>query len=224
MQAVKEEICSIGHKLWEKGWVAANDGNISIRIGDDRFLATPTGVSKLFLKPEMILEVNSKGEVLDGNKKYKASSEFPMHSRCYKDRKDVNSVLHAHPPYATAFAVADIPLDSYTLPEAIISLGAVPVARYGTPGSQEVPEEIAKWLGHHDVILMQNHGALAVGKDLINAYYRMETLELFAQTSFIAKLLGGEKELTKKQIDDCLALRVKYGMNGPHPGYIKLKK
>jgi L-fuculose-phosphate aldolase len=221
MKTVKEEICFVGHKLWEKGWVASNDGNISVRIGADKFLTTPTGVSKLLLKPEMILTVNSKSEVVQGNKKYKPSSEFPMHARCYKERNDINAVVHAHPPYSTAFAVANIPLDNYILPEAIIAFGAVPVAQYATPSTQEVPDSIAKWLDKHDVILMQNHGALTLSQTLMGAYYRLETLEMLAKTTFIANLIGKPKELSQKQIQDCLTLRQKYNQKGRHPGYVK---
>lgn len=221
---LKEQICDIGHKLWQLGWVAANDGNISIRLGEDLFLATPTGTSKSFLTPDMIMEVNSKGEVLDGNTKYRPSSELPMHIRCYKERPDVNAVVHAHPPTATGFAIANIPLDKYTMPEAIISLGAVPIAKYGTPSTQEVPDAVAEWLPNHDVMLLQNHGALSVGCDLTTAYYRMETLELFAKTSLVAIQLGGEKELNKEQIDGCLELRRRFKFTGRHPGYEKFTK
>lgn len=220
----KQQICDIGHKIWQLGWVAANDGNITVRIAKNRFLATPTGISKSFLTPEMILEVNEKGEVTDGNVKFRPSSELPMHLRCYADREDVNAVVHAHPPTATGFAIANIPLDKYTMPEAIISLGSVPIAEYGTPSTLEVPNAVAKWLPEHDVMLLQNHGALSVGIDLITAYYRMECLELFAKTSLVAIQLGGEKELNRAQIEGCLELRKKFKFTGRHPGYKKFSK
>lgn len=142
----KKQICEIGHRVWQLGWVAANDGNITVKIGENRFLATPTGVSKSFLTPEMIIEVDGEGKVLDGNTKYRPSSELPMHLRCYAERDDVGAVVHAHPPTATGFAIANIPLDKYTMPEAIISLGCVPIAKYGTPSTQEVPDAVAEWL------------------------------------------------------------------------------
>ena len=103
----KKQICEIGHRVWQLGWVAANDGNISVKIGENRFLATPTGISKSFLVPEMIIEVDGEGKVLDGNTKYRPSSELPMHLRCYKERDDLNAVIHAHPPTATGFAIHD---------------------------------------------------------------------------------------------------------------------
>ncbi|MDR2860737.1 MAG: class II aldolase/adducin family protein [Elusimicrobiota bacterium] len=221
---LKKEICEISHKMRQNDWVAANDGNISVKIGNDRFLTTPTGISKGDMEVKMILEINSKGEVLKENKKYKPSSEIAMHLQCYRDRKDINAVVHAHPPFSTAFAAADIPLDSYSLTEAIISLGAVPIADFALPGTDEVPKSIAKFLPNHDAVLLRSHGALTIGKDLLSAYYKMESLELFAKTSFIARLLGGEKELSIKQIKDCIALRGKYGLKGAHPGYVKFSK
>lgn len=222
IEEAKKQICEIGHRVWQLGWVAANDGNISVRLDGGRFLTTPTGISKSFLVPEMIIEVDGEGRVVDGNEKYRPSSELPMHLRCYRDRDDIGAIIHAHPPTATGFAIAGIPLDKYTMPEAIISLGCVPIADYGTPSTDEVPASVAKWLPEHDVILLQNHGALAVGADLITAYYKMECLELFAKTSLVARQLGGEKELSREQIDACLELRKKFHSTGRHPGYKKL--
>lgn len=220
----KQQICEIGHRIWQLGWVAANDGNISVKLDDNHYLATPTGVSKSFLTPDMIILVDGEGKILDGNTKYRPSSEFPMHLRCYKDRPDVKAVVHAHPPTATGFAIANIPLDGYTMPEAIITLGAVPIAKYGTPSTNEVPEGVAEWLPEHDAMLLQNHGALSVGCDLITAYYRMECLELFAKSTLVARQLGGEKELTMEQIQACIDLRKKFNTPGRHPGYKKFSK
>lgn len=221
---MKEQICNVGHRLWQLGFVAANDGNISVRLDEDFYLTTPTGVSKSLLKPEMILLVNGKGEVLDGNKAYRPSSELPMHMRCYQERPDIGAVVHAHPPTATGFAIAGIPLDSYTMPEAIIFLGSVPIAEYGTPSTNEIPDAVAKYLPEHDALLLENHGALTVGVDLMTAYYKMETMEHFAKVALVAKQLGGEKELSKEQIQGCLDLRNKFQVPGKHPGYKKYQK
>lgn len=221
---MKELICNIGHRLWQLGFVAANDGNISVRLEDSLYLTTPTGVSKSLLRPEMILLVNENGEVLDGNEKYKPSSELPMHMRCYRERPDIRAVVHAHPPTATGFAIAHVPLDSYTMPEAIIFLGSVPIAKYGTPSTNEIPDAVSEYLPNHDAILLENHGALTVGVDLMTAYYKMETMEHFAKVSLVAKQLGGEKELSKEQIQGCLDLRNKFKVPGKHPGYKKYCK
>ena len=182
---LREQICDVCHKMWQKGWVAANDGNVSVRLEDGTFLATPTGMSKSFITPEKLVHIDKNGKVLDGEPGLRPSSEIKMHLRCYREREDVGAVLHAHPPVATGFAVANIPLDDYSMIETVISLGSVPVTPYGTPSTEEVPEAIAPYLADHDAMLLQNHGALVVGPDIIGAYYRMETLELFAQNGYL---------------------------------------
>ena len=191
------------------GW-QPNDGNVSVRLEDGTFLATPTGMSKSFITPEKLVHIDKNGKVLDGEPGLRPSSEIKMHLRCYREREDVGAVLHAHPPVATGFAVANIPLDDYSMIETVISLGSVPVTPYGTPSTEEVPEAIAPYLADHDAMLLQNHGALAVGPDIIGAYYRMETLELFAQISLNAKLLGGAKELSRQNIDRLISMREQY--------------
>jgi L-fuculose-phosphate aldolase len=178
---LREQICDVCHKMWQLGWVAANDGNVSVKLEDGTFLATPTGVSKSFITPEKLVHIDKDANVLDALEGYRPSSEIKMHLRCYQEREDVGSVLHAHPPVATGYAVANKPLDEYSMIETVIAIGSVPVTPYGTPSTNEVPDAITPYLGEHDVMLLQNHGALAVGADVITAYYRMETLELFAK-------------------------------------------
>ena len=202
--------------------MAANDGNVSAKMGDGTWLITPSGVSKSFITPDKLLLVNEKMEVVDGPKEYKPSSEMKMHMRCYEVREDVGAVVHAHPPTATGYAVANIPLDEYSMIETVIAIGSIPVTPYGTPSTYEVPDAITPYLQEHDVMLLQNHGALTVGCDLITAYYRMETLELYAKISLTAHLLGGAKEIPKPQIDKLLDLRENYyHITGKHPGYKK---
>lgn len=221
-QEIKEQICDICHKMWQQGWVAANDGNITVKLSDDEFLATPTGMSKCFITPDKLVTVNRKGEVLEAENGYKPSSEIKMHMRCYEVRDDVGAVLHAHPPTATGFAVAGKSMDEYSMIETVIAIGSVPLTPYGTPSTMEVPEAITPYLPEHDVMLLQNHGALTVGVDLITAYYRMETLELWAKISLNAHLLGGAKEISKPNIDKLLYLRENYyHVTGKHPGYKK---
>ncbi len=230
---MKEQICEIGHCLWQLGFVAANDGNISIKLDEDHYLCTPTGTSKRILKPEMIILVDGEGKVLDGNTKYKPSSEFKMHLRCYKERPDVNSVVHAHPPIATSFAIDHEPLDLNTMPEVIIFIGAVPIAKYGTPSTMEIPDAVAPLLATNDAILLENHGALTVGKDLMTAYYRMETLEYHAKTTFYSSAIGCMKKMAEgnlssvvreiegEDLDKCLDLRNAFSVPGKHPGKVK---
>ena len=175
-QEIKEQLCDVCHKMWQLGWVAANDGNVSVKLEDGTFFATPTGMSKSFITPDKLVRINDKGEVLEGAAGLRPSSEIKMHLCCYRERPDVGAVLHAHPPVATGYAVANKALDEYTMIESVIAIGSVPVTPYGTPSTDEVPEAIKPYLQEHDVMLLQNHGALTVGADLITAYYRMETL------------------------------------------------
>ncbi len=218
---LREEICDICHKMWQLGWVAANDGNVSAKLPDGTFLATPTGISKSFITPEKLVRIDSTGKVLEALEGYRPSSEIKMHLKCYAEREDVGGVLHAHPPVATGFAVANKPLDEYSMIETVIAIGSVPVTPYGTPSTDEVPKAIEPYLQEHDVMLLQNHGALSVGSDVLTAYYRMETLELFAKISLNAHLLGGAQELSRENIDRLISMREQYKVTGKHPGYKK---
>lgn len=221
-EKIKEEICNVCHNMWQLGWVAANDGNVSVKVGADRYIATPTGISKSFITPEKLVLIDSEGKVLEAENGYRPSSEIKMHLRCYAERSDVGAVVHAHPPTATGYAVAGRPLDEYSMIETVIAIGSIPLTPYATPSTMEVPDAIAPYLNEHDVLLLQNHGALAVGCDLMTAYYRMETLELYAKISFTAHMLGGAKEIPRKQIDKLLNLRKNYyHVTGRHPGYKK---
>ncbi|MBR2282875.1 MAG: class II aldolase/adducin family protein [Ruminococcus sp.] len=221
---VKDQICDVCHKMWQLGWVAANDGNVSVSLGDGTYIATPTGVSKSFITPDILVRINDKGEVIEGAEGRRPSSEIKMHLCCYRERPDVGAVVHAHPPTATGFAVANIAIDDYSMIESVIAIGSVPVTPYGTPSTDEVPEAIKPYLPYHDVMLLQNHGALTVGADLITAYYRMETLELFAKISLNARLLGGAQEISRENIDRLCSMRAQYGVTGKHPGYRKYNK
>lgn len=221
---IREQICDICHKIWQQGWVAANDGNVSVKLPDGTFLATMTGISKGSIQPEHIIQINAEGEVIEGVEGYRPSSEIKMHLCCYKERSDVGAVVHAHPPTATGFAVAHVDLDRYSMVETVITMGAVPITPYGTPSTYEVPEAITPYLKEHDVLLLENHGALTVGADLTTAYYRMETLELYAKISLTAHLLGGEKEISKDNIDRLISMRPKYGVTGKHPGFKHFRK
>ena len=221
LESIKEEMCDICHCMWQQGWVAANDGNVSALLEDGRVVCTPSGVSKREINPEMLLVVDREGRLLEG--KGKVSTELPMHLRCYAERPDVRAVVHAHPPMSTTFAVADKPLDDYAMIESICVLGSVPVAPYAMPGTDEVPESIAPYLKNHDAILLRAHGSLTVGCNLKTAYYRMETLEHIAKVTLYSKLLGGAKDLPRDDIDRLIERRTSfYRMTGAHPGYEKL--
>lgn len=216
---LREQISDICHKLWRQGWVAANDGNVSVRLPDGNYLATPTGISKSLITPEKLIIIDHDAKVLAGKEGLHPTSEVKMHLKCYEEREDVMAVVHAHPPTATGFAVANIPLDRYVMIETVIAIGSVPVTPYGTPSTNEVPEAIAPFLEEHDVLLLENHGALTMGSDILTAYYRMETLELFAKIFLTARLLGGAKEISRENIDRLIKMREQYGVTGRHPGY-----
>lgn len=221
---MREQLCDVCHRMWQLGWVAANDGNITVKIEDDLFMATPTGISKSFITPDKLVLINARGELISGAPGYKPSSEIKMHMRCYQERDDVGAVVHAHPPTATGFAVAHIPMDAYSMVETVLTLGSVPIAPYGTPSTYEVPDSIAPFIKDHDVVLLENHGALALGADLITAYYRMETLELQAKISLTARLLGGEREIARENIDRLITMRKGFKLTGRHPGYKKYSR
>ncbi len=195
----RQLICSLGRRMWEKGWVAANDGNLSLRLDNGRFLITPAGVSKGFLTPEMLLLVDDSGVPL-GQSAWHPSSETPLHLACYRARPNIGGVCHAHPAAATAFACARIAIDRPILGETVMTLGSVPVADYGRTGTAELPAAVAPLLPDHDAILLANHGALTLGSDLEAAYWRMETVEHTAQIHLNACLLGGGVELTPEQV------------------------
>lgn len=219
---IREEMCQVGRLIFDKGFVAANDGNLSVRLSENEILTTPTRVSKGFLKPEMLVKVNLAGEVISG--RYKPSSELKMHLRVYKERSDVKAVVHAHPPHATAFAIAGIPLNQALMPESVVLLGTIPVAEYGTPSTDEVPNAVAKYVKNHNGLLLENHGALTWGADIFSAYFLMESLEFTAKINFIVKQLGGERELSEARVNELLKIREQMGITGETPKGVPCKQ
>lgn len=211
---LKKQIIEIGRRLWQRGYVASNDGNISVRLEDETILVTPTGVSKGFMTEDMILHLDMDGNLLDDSRKYLPSSEVKMHIIVYKERDDVCAVVHAHPPYATAFAVAGIPLDKLILPEAVLTLGVVSIAPYGTPSTHEIPDSIRPYIRDSDVILLANHGALTLGVDLKTAYFRMETLEHTASILHKAMALGQVREISGSDIKKLIEIRKRLHIPG----------
>ncbi len=210
---LREDICEVGRRIWQRGFVAFNDGNLSIRLADDLVLATPTGVSKGFLKPDMLVTVDLDGRQVSGH--LKMSSEILMHLAIYRERCDVGAVVHTHPPYATGFAVYGEGLNRPILPEFVIALGDVPLAPYGKPSTPELGESIRPYLGDHDVFLLKNHGSVSVGKDIYGAYYRTETLELSAQIAFVARCLGREQEIAPEELPYLQEMRSTLGFDYP---------
>jgi L-fuculose-phosphate aldolase len=185
-------ICDVGRDLWERGLVGGNEGNITVRLDKDRILATPSGAIKGRLTPEQIAMCSVTGEPLCSNK---MSSEIALHLRIYKDRPEVQAVVHAHPTVATGYALAGKTIDANYLPEADIVLGRVALVPFAIPGTASMGDAIAPFLHRHDSFLLQSHGAVTVGKDITDAYLKMETLERVARVFLIAGLVGGARPL-----------------------------
>lgn len=200
-QAQRELMCELGRRMWMRGWVASNDGNLSLRLPGERFLITSTGVSKGFLRPEMLLVIGPDGTVLEGAEGYRPTSETGLHLMCYRLRPEIGGVCHAHPPTATAFACARRGLERPILGEIIMTLGTVPVAPYARTGTEELPRAVEPLLREHDGVLLANHGALTVGESLEQAYYRMETVEHTAQIHWRVQALGGGVSLSDEQVE-----------------------
>lgn len=196
---VRQDIVEVGRRLWLRGFVAANDGNISARLPDGTVIITPTGVSKGFMRPEDLVKVDLDGNKLSGSKE--PTSELALHLTIYKERPDVGGVVHAHPPTATGFAVAGITVETAILPEAILAFDGIPLAEYGTPGTEELARTVMPYLKEHNAFLLANHGALTVGSDVMDAYYRMERLEMVAQIALTARMLGGERRLPEEAVE-----------------------
>ena len=214
-ERLRADIVEIGRRVYARGYVASNDGNISVRLDEKRILTTPTGVSKGFMTPDMMVVTDLAGEKVAGDRN--ASSELLMHIAVYEQRPDVRAVVHAHPPTATGFAVAGIPLDRAVLAEVVTTLGSIPIADYGTPSTEELADAVRQHIRAHDGMLLANHGAVTVADDLFAAYYKMETVEHFARISLVARQLGGERLLSREEVDRLQGLRDRYGIAAPAP-------
>lgn len=211
---LRNHIIDIGRRIYDNGLVAASDGNISVRMDDGLILTTPTMVCKGRMTEDMLVVVDTLGRKLRSDER-NPSSEMPMHLAIYRLRPDVRSVVHAHPPFGTGFAVANVPLDKPLLSEVILTLGCIPLTAYGTPSTNEMVESLAPYIPHHDALLLANHGAVSYGPDLETAYARMETLEHFAKITLIARLVGQPAELSPESIAKLLDVRERAGYMSP---------
>jgi len=206
----RRDICLVGRWIHERGFVAATDGNISVRLDPRRVLTSPTAVSKGMMAPDDLVVTDLQGQKLSGYRN--PSSELAMHLLVYNRRPDVNAVVHAHPPVATGYAAAGIPLNKALVSEVVLALGCIPVARYGTPGTPELTEALEPLVQNFDAILMANHGVVAYGSDLLSAFFRMETTEHFARISLVTELLGKQVLLSSEDVEKLLAARARYGL------------
>ena len=212
---LRADIVEVGRRMYNRGYTASNDGNISVRLDADRLLMTPKSVCKGFMTPDMMCITDLQGKKLQGDRD--PSSEMLMHLEVYRQRSDVQAVVHAHPPTATGFAVAGIPLDRAVLAEVLTTLGSIPIAEYATPSTSELPEAVRRYIKAHDGMLLANHGALTVGTDLYSAYYKMETIEHFAHISLVARMLGRENLISREEVLRLQGLRGTYGIQAPAP-------
>ncbi len=206
----RQDIVEVGKLVWQKGWVAANDGNITVRLDDDRVLCTPTGVCKAMMHPDDLIICDMNGKKLAGTKE--RTTEIEMHLTVYRLRPDIRGVVHAHPPVATGYAAAGRSLNLALLPEVVIGLGCVPLAGYGLPGTPELTEPMLPLIPKYDALLMGNHGAVCYGEDVYRAFFRMETVEHFARISLVAELLGGAKVLPRTEVAKLIEARTRYGV------------
>jgi L-fuculose-phosphate aldolase len=210
---IKQDICEIGRRLYNKGFAAANDGNITVRIGENEVLCTPTMHSKGFLQPDDICTIDMQGKQTAGRKK--RSSEALLHLEIYKQRADVKSVVHCHPPHATAFAVAREPIPQCVLPEVEVFLGDVPITKYETPGGQAFAETILPFVSKTNVIILANHGTVSFGEDVERAYWWTEILDAYCRILMLSRQLGRVNYFTEDKERELLELKQKWGFSDP---------
>src|SRR5437660_895101 len=203
-QTARHEIVRVGQLMYERSYVVSSDGNVSVRLDDGRVVATPTQTCKGRMTEEMLAVTDTNGKALNDRK---ASSELAMHLLIYRERPDVKAVCHAHPPHGSAFAVAGLAIDQPILSEVILTLGCVPLAEYGTPSTDELTTAMRPLVKHHNALLMANHGAVAYGADVWQAFDRLETLEHTARIAILARLLGGSKNLSPDAIEKLINVR-----------------
>jgi L-fuculose-phosphate aldolase len=209
----RRDICSVGRMMHDRGYVAACDGNVSVRLDPRHILTTPTGMCKGMLTTEDLVITDLDGKKVAGRRN--PSSELAMHLLIYARRPEVNAVCHAHPPTATGYAAAGMPLNKALLCELVIALGSVPVAPYGMPGTSELAGSIEPLVQSYDAILLANHGVVTFGADLMTSYFRMETTEHFARVALVTEMLGKQVLLSGGDVERLFAARARYGLQSP---------
>lgn len=218
-QTLREEIVHVGQLMYQKGFICASDGNISARLGKGRILITPSGLHKGFLKPDQLLIVNEKGQRVDSrlaaNRQLKPTSELPMHLEAYRQRPDIQAVVHAHPPITIALSIAGIPLADCLLPEVMVFLGLIPTTKYATPSSEENMFAIRSLIAKHDAIVLQRHGSLTVGQSPMQGFMNLETVEQNARIAFMLAQLGVRNPLAPDEVVKLLEQRERLGLTRP---------
>ncbi len=211
---VRKEMCDIGYRIWLRGYCAGNEGNHSVRIAEDRVLCTPTGVSKGFLTPDQITVVDMDGNQIDQHNSMKRTSEVLLHLQIYKARPDVRAVVHSHPPHATAFAMANIPIPEGMHPEAEVFLGKVPLTAYTTPSYKELGESVVAVMNQDtNSVMLGNHGSVCFDRTLMGAYYKLEILDAYCRILLLTRQLGRINQLTQPEIIELLKVKEKFGLS-----------
>lgn len=214
--ALRREIVQIGQMMYDRGLLSGFEGNLSVRLGDDRFLITPSGFHKGLLQPEQLLIVNGDGQPVgyatEARRGLRPTSELPMHLEAYRRRPDVMAVVHAHPPITVALSIAGISMDTPLLPEVIVLLGLIPTAGYAMSSSEEGAAAIRNLIAHHDAIILQRHGTLTVGDSLMQAFMRLETVEQNARIHFMLAQLGVDNPLAAQEVSKLLQMRRRMGL------------
>jgi L-fuculose-phosphate aldolase len=213
-QQLREDIVRTGRMMYQRGWIAASDGNISVRMDRERILATPSGVCKGAMEASDLIVCDNDGNKIDGERQ--RTTEMAMHVAIYSARPDVCGIVHAHPPISTGFAVAGKALNLGLMPELIVTMGSVPLAEYGLPGTPALVDGMLPYVGKFNAILLANHGAVCYGADLYQAYARMESLEHMARIALVAEMLGGPKVLPRVEIEKLFDARERYGVQVPN--------
>jgi len=213
LDQIREEICDIGRRLYNRGFAAANDGNVSYRFDEDRIVCTPTGISKGFMKPDDLCIVDMEANQISGHRKM--TSEIRQHITILKHRSDVKSVVHCHPPHATAFGMVREAIPQYLMPEAEINLGTVPIAKYTIPGGQEFADAILPFVDKSDIIIQANHGTVSYGATVEQAYFLVETLDAYCKILLLARSLGRVQYFTQEEAVALLELKRTMGLKDP---------
>ena len=213
--ALRHEVVKIGQLMYEKGFILASDGNISVKLGNGRILLTPSGLSKGLMSPDELIIVNEEGKKIAGPRHLNPTSELPMHLEAYKQRPDIQAVVHAHPPYAVALSIAGISMAECLLPEAIVFLGSIPTTAYATPSSEENAQVVRDLIGHHDGLVLQRHGSLTVGNSPMQAFMRLESLERNAYIGYLLATLNVHNPMQPDDVRKLLATRQKMGLSRP---------
>jgi L-fuculose-phosphate aldolase len=208
---LRKEMAEIGRRAWQKNLVAASDGNLSVRLGPDRFLITPSGSCLGFLKPAELAVIDTTGR---SRSPHRPTSEYRLHLEVYRLRPDVGAVIHAHPPLCTAFSVAGVRLDQCVVPEVVFTLGAIPTTPYATPTTEEPPRVIQEYINQCDALILDRHGSLTVGANLCDAFFKLEKIEHAASVILAARLLGKVQTLSREQVEKLMAVRENLGLRG----------